>query len=228
VVPAGFHDGRTLRPFAQEKIVEDLSHARFDGPDAHPFQGTTRPNAVKADAYSFAKAPRYDGEVAQTGPLGEELALGTPLFADLYARHGDSVYVRELARLLRPARYFGLLIRETEGVIAHLDEPLYEKPKRKAHARGAGLTHAARGALGHWLTIRQGKIAAYQIVSPTTWNGSPRDAQNRPGPWEQALIGTPVADPDHPVEMGHVLRSFDPCLVCTVHTLDGQRWRLGV
>ena len=91
---------------------------------------------------------------------------------------------------------------------------------------GVGTTEAARGALGHWVKIADGQIAHYQIITPTAWNGSPRDSDDVRGPWEEALLGTPVRDPANPVELGHVVRSFDPCLVCTVHTI--QHGRRGV
>ena len=81
---------------------------------------------------------------------------------------------------------------------------------------GEGLVEAARGALGHWLRIEGGKIAGYQIVAPTTWNFSPRDAAGVPGPLETALAGTPAGD-GATLAVQHVVRSFDPCMVCTVH-----------
>ena len=85
-------------------------------------------------------------------------------------------------------------------------------------ASGIGLTEAARGSLGHWLRIEKGRIANYQIVAPTTWNFSPRDASGAPGPLEQALEGAPVREGEtEPVSVQHIVRSFDPCLVCTVH-----------
>jgi hydrogenase large subunit len=81
-----------------------------------------------------------------------------------------------------------------------------------------GLVEAARGTLGHWLGLQGGKIASYQIVAPTTWNFSPRDAQGNPGALETALAGTPVLPGETtPVAVQHVVRSFDPCMVCTVH-----------
>jgi len=82
---------------------------------------------------------------------------------------------------------------------------------------GVGLTEAPRGALGHWLTLANKKIASYQLVVPTTWNCSPRDDKGRPGPVEQALVGTPIADPANPLEAARVVRSFDPCTACAVH-----------
>ncbi|HEY4485926.1 MAG TPA: nickel-dependent hydrogenase large subunit, partial [Nitrospiria bacterium] len=87
-------------------------------------------------------------------------------------------------------------------------------------AQGTGLWEAPRGALGHWNQIEGGRLANYQVITPTCWNISPRDAQGGKGPIEQALIGTPVADPKRPLEILRVAHSFDPCLACTVHVID--------
>jgi hydrogenase large subunit len=91
-------------------------------------------------------------------------------------------------------------------------------------ATGLGLTDAPRGALGHWLRIKGGRLAGYQAVVPTTWNVGPRDADGAPGPMEQAMTGLPVRDPEQPVEVLRVVRSFDPCLACAVHlvTVSGR------
>jgi hydrogenase large subunit len=96
--------------------------------------------------------------------------------------------------------------------------PFCEPTELPAEGAGVGLTEAARGSLGHWLQVRHGRILNYQIIAPTTWNFSPRDAQGTPGPLEQALVGAPV----HPGEQTaiaaqHIVRSFDPCMACTVH-----------
>ena len=82
---------------------------------------------------------------------------------------------------------------------------------------GEGLVEAARGALGHWIRIEKGRIAGYQIVAPTTWNFSPRDSAGQPGPLEAALQGVAVGAETTPLAVQHVVRSFDPCMVCTVH-----------
>ncbi len=83
---------------------------------------------------------------------------------------------------------------------------------------GVGLSEAARGSLGHWIRVEGGRIAGYQIIAPTTWNFSPRDASGTPGPVEAALVGAPVAaGEDTPLSVQHIVRSFDPCMVCTVH-----------
>jgi Ni,Fe-hydrogenase I large subunit len=90
-----------------------------------------------------------------------------------------------------------------------------------AETSGWGSTEAPRGGLSHWVRIKDGRLDHYQAVVPTTWNGSPRDATGRRGPWEEALIGTPVADPAQPLEVLRTVHSFDPCMACAVHLVDG-------
>jgi len=97
------------------------------------------------------------------------------------------------------------------------DEPTFTDFSVPETGRGFGLTEAARGALGHWLEIKDSKISNYQCVVPTTWNCSPRDDRGVPGTVEQALVGLPIADPQNPIEAARVVRSFDPCLACAVH-----------
>jgi len=87
-------------------------------------------------------------------------------------------------------------------------------------AEGWGWTEAPRGALGHWVKIKDGKIENYQCIVPTTWNASPRDASGQPGAYEAALVGTPVADPEKPLEILRTIHSFDPCIACAVHMVE--------
>ena len=89
-------------------------------------------------------------------------------------------------------------------------------------AQGYGWHEAPRGALCHWIKIKDRKIANYQCVVPSTWNGSPRDAKGQMGPYESALVGTPIADPEQPVEILRTIHSFDPCMACAVHVLDAE------
>jgi [NiFe] hydrogenase large subunit/hydrogenase large subunit len=107
-------------------------------------------------------------------------------------------------------------------LVAHNGE-MWDPATWPAQAMGWGTTEAPRGGLGHWVRIENGTIAHYQCVVPTTWNGSPRDAQGQRGPFEQALIGTPVADAERPVEVLRTVHSFDPCMACAVHLVDTQR-----
>lgn len=224
----GFLDAAGPQPLRETAISEHTAHSYYadETPERHPADGRTRPYATgrEGERYSWAKAPRYDGRAPEVGPLADALVSGDPLVADLARRRGTSTLVRQLARAVRPAR----LLPALERCLGKADPgaSVYTPPGEIVDGEGAGLVGAARGGLGHWVRIREGRIDAYQIVTPTTWNASPRDSAGRRGPMEEALVGTPVADPENPVELGHVVRSFDACLVCTVHAVKRGR-RLG-
>ena len=227
LVGVGYAVGTEVFPFDPGKIAEDISHSWYEqGGEPphplHPFAGRTRPYASGQGGrqYSWVKAPRYAGEVVETGPLAEMVIDGSPLFTDLLEGGGPSVMARELARLVRPAGLLGPMATWVDELLAADKESFYQPVKVIPDGEGAGLIQAARGALGHWVRVEDGKIAHYQIITPSAWNGSPRDENGRRGAWEEALIGTPVNDVDNPVEAGHVVRSFDPCLVCAVHCLE--------
>ena len=219
--PAGVYSDHQLKVLEPGLITEDISCSYYHGETSHPGEGRTRPDLDDADGrkYSWAKAPRYDGRPAETGPLADFLAAGDPLFVEWLEARGNSVFLRELARFVRPA----YLLPAAEQWLDEMTEsstPYYQDHLQRVNTRGFGLVPAPRGILGHWVEIRDSKIANYQVVTPTAWNASPRDAHGVPGPCEQALLGTIVADPDHPTEVEQVVRSFDPCLVCTVHALN--------
>jgi hydrogenase large subunit len=95
------------------------------------------------------------------------------------------------------------------------------------HAEGFGFMEAPRGALGHWCVIDNGKLTNYQMVVPTTWNASPRDHKGQPGAYEVALVGTPLAKPDQPLEILRTIHSFDPCMACAIHMVDADGNDLG-
>jgi hydrogenase large subunit len=144
------------------------------------------------------------------------MLAGQPLIRELVATHGGGVLARVLARLLELAR----VLPEMEGWARQLapGEPWCHHGDLPDEGAGIGLVEAARGGLGHWLVVRHGRIANYQIIAPTTWNFSPRDADGTPGALEQALAGMDVdAGDPMPEAVQHVVRSFDPCMVCTVH-----------
>ncbi|TAN47707.1 MAG: Ni,Fe-hydrogenase I large subunit [Methylococcaceae bacterium] len=232
LIAAGFvgKDGRT-QPFDQALVAEHVAaswYADYPG-GRHPFDGETVPQATGAEGrkYSWGKAPRYQEQPAETGPLAERIVGGDPLFCDLLRRDGADLVLRQLARLTRQAALLPAMATWLDEMIARHDQPYYAAVPPLRDGRGYGLVQAARGALGHWVEIAAGKIVRYQIITPTAWNGSPRDGAGVRGPWEQALLGTAIQDIDNPVEAGHVVRSFDPCLVCTVHVVGADRtpWR---
>ncbi|MBU1237844.1 MAG: nickel-dependent hydrogenase large subunit [Gammaproteobacteria bacterium] len=200
------------------QIAEDVSHAWYADAEAPlpPQRGSTLPIADKDAAYTWCKAPRLGGEVVETGALARQLVAGHPLAHDLVARDGGGVEARVVARLLEVARLVPAM--ETWAEALRPGEPFSVAGELPAEAEGMGLVEAARGSLGHWLSIRRGRLHNYQIIAPTTWNFSPRDSAGRPGALERALVGVPVGEGEKaPASVQHIVRSFDPCMVCTVH-----------
>ena len=200
-----------------DAIREDATHAWLAGDTPlHPREGHTEPRIDKPGGYTWNKAPRLAGRVVETGAIARQLASGHPLIRDAVVSQGTNVRNRVLARLLEVARVLPMM----EAWLAALAprEAFFQPDHLPADGEGVGLTEAARGALGHWLRVQRGRIANYQIVAPTSWNFSPRDAAGTPGALEAALVGAPVLQgEDTPVAVQHVVRSFDPCMVCTVH-----------
>ncbi|NJD34859.1 MAG: HupV protein [Betaproteobacteria bacterium] len=215
--PSGlWHDG--VVPLDIAAIAEDISHAWYAaaGLPQHPAAGSTLPVAEKDGAYSWCKAPRLAGQVLETGALARQAVAGHPLARDIVEAAGGSVAARVVARLLELA----LVLPAMERWLTELapGEPWCIAAQLADETSGVGLIEAARGSLGHWLTVRRGRIHNYQIIAPTTWNFSPRDAAGQPGALEQALAGLPASAADPlPAAIHHVVRSFDPCMVCTVH-----------
>lgn len=215
--PAGLWHGGALS-LDVAGISEDISHAWYAaaGLPQHPATGSTLPVAEKEGAYSWCKAPRLAGQVVETGALARQVVAGHPLARDMVEGYGASVAARVVARLLELA----LVLPAMERWLAELapGEPWCITSQLADETSGVGLIEAARGSLGHWLTVRRGRIHTYQIIAPTTWNFSPRDAAGTPGALEQALAGLPASATEPlPAIIHHVVRSFDPCMVCTVH-----------
>ena len=226
LIPAGFFRENRLEAFDQQEIAEHVAHSWFFDYEGgrHPSQGETRPYASgqESNKYSWAKAPRYKDFPCETGALAEMVIGGHPLFLDLTTQYGSTVFTRQFARLVKPAVLLPVMDSWLLETIHH-EGKFYVPPGEITEGEGFGLTEGPRGALGHWVRIAHGTIQQYQIITPTTWNASPRDSHGVPGPWEHALVGTKVDDMFNPVELGHVVRSFDACLVCTVHAVSGKQ-----
>ncbi len=212
-----FEDGRIL-PFSQDLVSEDGAHSWLvmDDGAKHPFEGATIPDADAKDGYSWSKAPRFDGKVAELGALARQITDGHPLIRDMVARRGANVFSRVVARLLEIARMVPQMEQWTQKL--RPGAAFYEQKAMPREGEGFGLVEAARGGLGHWVRIRNDCILNYQIIAPTSWNFSPRDGSGMPGALEQALVGAKLrAGEGEPVAVQHIVRSFDPCMVCTVH-----------
>jgi len=204
----------------------------------HPSQGDVVPEEGKKGAYSWLKSPRYDGTVFEVGPLARIMVNyvgGNPRVkslvdsalsqANLKPEAMFSVMGRNLARALETK----LVADAMPDWILQLKpgEPAYTSYELPEESTGMGLVGAARGALGHWIQIKDGKIANYQVITPSTWNISPKDDRNQLGPLEQAIVGTKIKDEANPFEIVRIVRAFDPCLACSVHLLSPKGDDLG-
>ena len=217
----GFYDGvhDSIEPFRQESVSEHLRFSKFADPGSprHPWESETVPDDDSGEAYSYAKATRYADQVVQLGPLADLVLGGDPLITSMFRAQGAGTWLRQFTRLHRPVATLQAMRETVSELRAHLDEPTFIRSEPRADGDGFGAINAARGSLGHWVRIRDGRIANYQVITPTAWNGSPRDSAGRRGHWEESFIGLEIEDPDNPVELFHIVRSHDACLVCTVH-----------
>ncbi len=253
-------DLSTVLAFDQSKVTEDVTHSWYEGNTVlQPFDGITAPNYtglakqsngiayLKTDEkYSWIKAPTYDGNRVEVGPLAR-LIVGYASGNATIKSKVDSVLAtagfpitilfstigRTAARMVETliiADAMAGWLNELEVNVAQGDLQTwtpFDFSQVSANAQGFGLSEAPRGSLGHWIKIRDGKIANYQAVVPTTWNGSPRDGQDRPGAFESALVGVKLAKIDEPLEILQTIHSFDPCLACAVHLVDARGRDLG-
>jgi len=260
--PSGVIRSRNLakvEPLDPAKITEHVKHSWYDysgGDDKglHPFDGETKPNYtgpkppyefLNTDAkYSWLKAPRYDGQPMEVGPLSRMLVAyasghtavkkqvdGALAHLGVGAEALFSTLGRVAARGIETLVLSEKMGEWADALAANMerrelriaDNSKWEPSTWPEDCTGAGFHEAPRGALGHWVHIRKGRIENYQCVVPSTWNAGPRDAAGKRGPYEEALLGTPVAKPDQPVEILRTIHSFDPCMACGVHVLDTER-----
>jgi Ni,Fe-hydrogenase I large subunit len=194
-----------------------------------------------AAKYSWLKSPRYDGEPMEVGPLARMLVAYVsgheqvkPLVDTVLGKLGvgAAALFSTLGRVAARGIETQILVDKIGDWVEELadnmgrgelrihDSERWDPSSWPRDCSGAGFHEAPRGALGHWVKIENGKIARYQCIVPSTWNAGPRDAAEQPGPYESALIGTPVADPEQPIEILRTIHSFDPCMACGVHVVD--------
>jgi hydrogenase large subunit len=159
----------------------------------------------------------------QLGPLADLVLSGDPLIRSMLDVQGAGTWLRQFTRLHRPVATLQVMRETVNDLRARLDEPTFVPYEPQPDGDGFGAINAARGSLGHWVRIREGRIANYQVITPTAWNGSPRDNTGRRGHWEESFVGLDLKDLDNPVELFHVVRSHDACLVCTVHVASRGR-----
>ena len=191
--------------------------------------------------YSWLKTPRWKDNAMEVGPLARLLvsyakgntevkdvvneALGklgvpvTALFSTLGRTAARGLETRLIVHWMQ-GFFDDLMTQIKVGELSTFTRDKWEPSTWPATAEGVGLTEAPRGALAHWIKIKNGAIDNYQLVVPSTWNASPRDAKGQRSPYEEALIGTHLANPEQPLEILRTVHSFDPCIACAVHLYD--------
>jgi len=238
--------------FLRDGVEESVKHAWYDyakpGP-LHPYKGETKPNYTDFQddgKYSWLKAPTFYGKRAQVGPLANVLCgvaaghqptityatkvldtasslLGSKI--PLAALH--STIGRHAARAVRCGVMAEVMTQNWQMLIDNIgkgDFTTFNKPTfPKGEIMGFGFHEAPRGLLSHWTVIRDGKIANYQCVVPSTWNAGPRDENDEIGPYEASLMDNPIADAELPLEVLRTVHSFDPCLACAVHVVEDNK-----
>jgi uptake hydrogenase large subunit len=223
----GYFNGERAEPFDHHRVREHTRYSWFaDHGPTHPWESITKAeHGDDRGQYSHAKATRYADQVVQLGPMVDLFLAGDPLIVAWMRAEGPNAWLRQLTRLHRPVAVMQLMRQTIAELRAECHEPAIVWPTEVPdEARGFGAVNAARGTLCHWICVRDGKICNYQVVTPTTWNASPRDGSGRRGHWEESFLGLTICDPDNAVQLGHIVRSHDACLVCTTHMIrTGQR-----
>lgn len=218
----------------------------YDGETNHAYSGPKPPYDFldTAEKYSWIKAPRYMDQPMEVGPLarmvvayasGHKEVQETVNFVLGKLEVGPEALFSTLGRTAARGIETLLLAQKNEvwlqqladnmgrGILEVHNSAYWEPSTWPKEALGFGYHEAPRGALGHWIRIEKGAIANFQAVVPSTWNAGPRDPLGQMGPYEAALVGTPIADEEQPLEILRTIHSFDPCLACAVHVLDGKR-----
>ena len=171
------------------------------------------PDPTKVGAYSWINAPRYKGYAMEVGSLARMTLSGE-------YKGGISV----MDRILAKAYEAKIVCEKIEGLlqIAKLGKAVQKEWQVPVKALGVGLSEAERWALAHWISINDKKVENYSVISPSTWNVSSTDDKGVKGTVEEALIGTEIQDVANPVEVGRIVRSFDPCLSCAAHVTSDR------
>jgi len=246
VVPLDASDPDQIREYIDHSYYDyergDSKHP-WDGQTNLNYTGPEPPyDYLNVDEkYSWLKTPRWKGKAMEVGPLARMLvgyASGRDEFTEIvhWALKSLDVPVEALfstlgrtaARGLETALIAGWSLEFYDALLANLKNgdsltftsDLWEPTSWPKEAKGVGLSEAPRGALSHWIVIKAGRIDNYQMVVPSTWNAAPRDAAGQRSAYEASLIGTPISDPENPLEILRTIHSFDPCVACAVHLYD--------
>lgn len=243
------HDFENIGVFDSSKVREEVERAWYK--EEEPFytdlhEDGTLKTEKSDDKYSWIKAPRYDGKTMECGPLARVLVsylqgnrFIKPFveefldFTALELKDLSTTVGRNSARAIESAyiaEYIFKLVNTLVENIKYYDTKsweAYEFEGLDAKTDGRVFLEVPRGVLAHFISIRNQKIAKYQVIAPTTWNATPKDSKDQRGAYEEALVGIVLEDPSRPLEVIKVLHSFDPCLACAVHVVDTKGVDIG-
>lgn len=201
------------QPFNEQFVTEEVTTAWYKqtGP-VHPNEEKTVPDRTQPKGYTWVKAPRYQGQAVEVGPLAraliaKEKIIGYGAVARLWSRAQETKRIAEATRIW--------LDRLEPGA-----DTLNTRMEQES-GFGVGLFEAMRGALGHWVQIEKGRVKNYQIVTPSAWNFSSRDEAGTRGVGEASILGLKIQTAELK-EAGRIIRSFDPCFSCSVHFINGE------
>lgn len=205
-----------VQEFDESKITENIHRAWYMAKDKEihrPLETDTTDTMHKEEAYSFIKAPRYDGYAMEVGPIARMWFSGD-------YRKGFSTMDRIMARVLEVKKMIDIM----EGLLARVElkrawQGIYDF---FLPAKGQGLVDTTRGSLGHWISVSDNMIQNYDIITPSAWNLSPEDSSGVKGTLENALMGNAIRDLENPIEIGRIARSFDPCVSCATHVISDR------
>jgi quinone-reactive Ni/Fe-hydrogenase large subunit len=245
------HDLNNVKPFDPKKISEHVDRAWYkeNDPQTPYYTDLNKDGSLKTkntlDKYSWIKAPRYQNQPMECGPLARMLISYTKNnehvkpYVDRFLNETNLELIdlsttvgRNAARAIETqyiAEYLFKFISDLLQNLTYYDTETWGKYDFEAlpkTAKGQAFFEVPRGLLSHFINIEDQKIANYSVIAPTTWNASPKNHDGRRGAYEEALIGIKIADTDNPLEALRVIRSFDPCLACAVHVIDASGKRL--
>lgn len=241
-------------PYFEDNVKESVKHSFYAGDWTRaPYVGETEPAYTPdgaQDKYSWVKSPSFLNEPAQVGPLAHVLAMYAAKYPpalqaiermlgriSAISKETQSVDIltstmgRHIARSIRVDIMKDTMAEHWEALINNINSGDFTTCNTpsfpEGELRGVGFHEAPRGMLSHWVVIENGKIRNYQCVVPSTWLACPKGTNDEPGYYERCLVGNPIVDPEKPLEVLRTIHSFDPCMACAVHLVDGKHMPLG-
>lgn len=239
------HNFQNIKEFDSTKVTEHVDRSWYNDDEEQSINYTdlntdgTLKTKNSTDKYSWVKAPRYENNTMETGPLArvlvsyaQENKLLKP-FVDQFLKDTDlelldlsTTVGRNAARAIETEYIVEYIFKLVNNLIQNIKyyetatATQYDFNSLEKHTKGEVFLEVPRGVLSHFVNIKNKKIKNYSVIAPTTWNATPKNKDGKRGAYEEALVGIKIEDATKPLEVLKVLHSFDPCLACAVHIVD--------